>query len=90
MWGSNNPNWLLNGNFSSDELVSIMQTHIRGVMGHYAAQKSVVHVDVVNEAVCDPSDCTFKPADPWYPAVPNYVDLAFQTAATVQGGMLLF
>ena len=36
--------------------------------------------DVVNEAVADSGNETLKPAAPWYPAIPNYVDLAFQYA----------
>jgi len=73
-----NPDWLLNGGFSPAQLEGIMQAHIAAVGGRY--KDAFFCFDVVNEAVADSGNETLKPAAPWYPAIPNYVDLAFQYA----------
>jgi endo-1,4-beta-xylanase len=73
-----NPDWLINGKFTANELMGIMQNHISTVGARY--KDSFVCFDVVNEAVADSGNETLKPSPPWYPTIPNYVDLAFQYA----------
>jgi endo-1,4-beta-xylanase len=51
VWHSQNPNWLTQGNFSPDELASILHEHISNVVGKYAGQ--IYAWDVVNEAFND-------------------------------------
>jgi hypothetical protein len=86
-WGNNNPTkWLVDGNFHPGELRDILVEHVnttlRGIKAS-ADGESPYAWDVVNEA-CNqnPANATdfFKPADPCFPAVPNYVEVAFRTA----------
>ena len=78
-WGNDNPAWLETGSFSTFELKSILEEHITSVMQGVkaAAGKSPLAWDVVNEATN--STAFFKP-NRWYPAVPDYVDVAFRAA----------
>ena len=77
--------WLLNGRFSATELKAILGNHItrvmRGVRASATPSSSPLAWDVVNEAVqgntlapeapVNFSLGFFKPATPWFPAVPN-------------------
>jgi endo-1,4-beta-xylanase len=47
-WHQQNPSWLVDGRYSSDELARILEQHIRTVVGHYRGK--VFAWDVVNEA----------------------------------------
>jgi endo-1,4-beta-xylanase len=88
-WSQDNPSWLENGNYSPQQLTQILQNHISSVMGHYPGNE-IYAWDVVNEAVDDnPSQQLYKNCV-WYPAVPNYVDIAFQAARKANSGMKLF
>ncbi|MGC1371270.1 MAG: endo-1,4-beta-xylanase [Candidatus Sulfotelmatobacter sp.] len=49
VWGRDNPDWLVRGNFSSRQLSRLLHDHISRVMKHYAGQ--VFAWDVVNEAL---------------------------------------
>ena len=76
-----NPSWLVNGNYSQQQLIQILQNHITTVIQHYNNTPGVYSWDVVNEAVnSDPSKDGLYKTGTWYPAIPNYVDIAFQTA----------
>jgi endo-1,4-beta-xylanase len=48
-WQSFNPNWLINGSFTRDELIAILRDHIDTVAGRYRG--SIAAWDVVNEAL---------------------------------------
>ena len=74
-WHTENPGWLTNGNFTPPELSTILQEHITTVVGHYGNRAYCW--DVVNEAL---DDHGLKPSFPWYPALPNYLDIAFHAA----------
>ena len=88
-WGNDNPAWLETGSFSTFELKSILEEHITSVMQGVkaAAGKSPLAWDVVNEATN--STAFFKP-NRWYPAVPDYVDVAFRAARAADPDALLF
>ena len=89
-WGNNNPAWLEYGEFSSAELAEILRHHIYSVMrGVKAAANgtSPLAWDVVNEAANNTAP--FKP-NTWYPALPNYVDIAFRAAREADPDTLLF
>lgn len=88
-WGVYNPTWLTSGNFTGTQLQAILQNHINNVVAHYKGQ--LYSWDVVNEAVSDSATNTsyLKPSV-WYPAVPNYVDLAFQFAREADPNVKLF
>lgn len=88
VWGTYNPTWLTNGNFDNTTLVSIMQNHIANVAGNYVGQ--FYSWDVVNEAVSDSGSSILKPMDPWYPAVPDYIDIAFAAARATDAKVKLF
>ena len=49
VWDHNNPEWLVQGHFTSVQLSGLLQEHIAKVMKHYAGQ--VFAWDVVNEAL---------------------------------------
>ena len=82
-WHTENPSWL-NDTLTKDELIAALQSHITAVIGHYGTRAYAW--DVVNEAISDNvkpgglPNSSFKKAVPWYPQVPNYVDLAFLAA----------
>jgi len=88
-WGVYNPTWLTSGGFSAAQLQAILQNHITNVVGHYKGQ--LYSWDVVNEAVSDsPTNTSYLKPNVWYPAIPNYVDLAFQWAYAVDPTVKLF
>lgn len=76
VWGNQLPPWLIDGNFTRDEMIAILKDHIMTVVGHYRGQ--VGAWDVVNEAVDDNGSLknTF-----WLKAIgPGYIDMAFTWA----------
>lgn len=79
-WHTENPDWLINGHFNSTELIQILEDHITTVVSHYGTKAACW--DVVNEAL---DNNGLKPSAPWYPAVPNYIDVAFRAARKAGG-----
>uniref|UniRef100_A0A7S0J3K3 endo-1,4-beta-xylanase n=2 Tax=Calcidiscus leptoporus TaxID=127549 RepID=A0A7S0J3K3_9EUKA len=79
-WHTENPQWLLHGNFNASELRQILRQHIHAVVTRYGTR--ALAWDVVNEAV---DQNGLKPSAPWYPKVKDYIDVAF-TAAREAGG----
>eukprot|EP00727_Mastigamoeba_balamuthi_P009329 m51a1_g5018 putative endo- -beta-xylanase (338) ;mRNA; f:285639-286837 len=63
-----------------------MINHINGVLAHYKGK--VYAWDVVNEAVNDTAT-RLRNCD-WYPAVPDYIDVAFRTARAADPSTKLF
>jgi endo-1,4-beta-xylanase len=49
VWGRDNPDWLMQGNFTPQQLSRLLQNHISRVMKHYASR--VFAWDVINEAL---------------------------------------
>jgi endo-1,4-beta-xylanase len=49
VWGRNNPRWLAEGHFTSDQLSDLLHDHTTNVMKHYSG--AVFAWDVVNEAL---------------------------------------
>eukprot|EP01083_Nonionella_stella_P096945 272534_1 len=89
-WNNDNPPWLQNGNWTESELIQILQNHITTVMQHYGTN-SVYAWDVVNEAVNNnPTKDGLYRKGVWYPTVPNYVDIAFETARKANPDTKLF
>jgi len=88
-WGQSNPNWLQNGGFNGTRLQQLLQQYISNVTAHYKGK--VYSWDVVNEAVSDSATPTnYLKNTLWYPAVPNYIDLAFQWASQGDPNAKLF
>jgi len=88
-WGVDNPGWLQNGGFNGAELQSILENHIANVAGHYNGK--LLCWDVVNEAITD-DDSAPDPlkTNVWYPALPNYIDVAFNATRRADPLVKLF
>jgi endo-1,4-beta-xylanase len=84
VWASQVPSWVTGGGFTSAQLSTIMTTYINTVMQHYRSTFPgvVVAWEVVNEN-------TTTGAGTWG-AIPNYVQLAFQTARQADPNVALF
>jgi endo-1,4-beta-xylanase len=87
-WHTENPDWL-NAMSDPSELRLVLASHIGNMTAHYldapgGGALAYYAVDVVNEAVSDGGANVplFKNAKPWYPAVSDYVEVAFKAAAT--------
>jgi len=76
VWDWQNPDWLVEGNYTRDELISILREHIYTVVGRYRGQ--IAAWDVVNEAL----DADGNLGDTfWLRGIgPEYIPLAFQWA----------
>ncbi len=78
--------WLLEGDWTRDELVRILQDHVTTVVEHYKGQ--VVAWDVVNEAVADDGNLR---ENIWLTGIgPEYIDMAFHWAHQADPDALLF
>ena len=84
-WGESNPSWLTNGNFSAVQLKAILKNHIQNVVTYWKGK--LYSWDVVNEAFDSNGQLR---TNLWYPAIPNYIDLAFQYAAEADSNVKLF
>lgn len=93
VWDHNNPPWLTDGHFTSDQLSRLLHEHIATVMKHYAGE--VFAWDVVNEALDE--NGRFKDSM-WYnmPGIglagknSAYVEQAFRWAHEADPKALLF
>jgi endo-1,4-beta-xylanase len=89
-WGNDNPRWLLNADFSADQLRATLREHVTGVMRGVASETGSAPLawDVVNEAcgtAISANGSFFKPSL-WYPKVPDFVDVAFIAARKAAAG----
>jgi len=93
VWDHTNPEWLIQGQFTTAQMSQILQEHITTVIGHYAGQ--VFAWDVVNEAL----DENGRVKDsPWYnhPGIglsakgAAYIEQAFRWARQADRQALLF
>ncbi|MEL6231584.1 MAG: endo-1,4-beta-xylanase [Cyanobacteria bacterium J06627_3] len=76
VWHIDNPEWLEKGNFSRQQLLNILETHIKTVVGRYKGQIKVW--DVVNEVVDDNGNLRNSF---WLQKIgPEYIELAFKWA----------
>jgi len=88
-WGEGNPGWLTGGSWSQNDLTNILRSHVTTVVSRYGTKP--VCWDVVNEAVSDsPSGKNILKNNVWYPALPNYIDIAFQAARAANSQVKLF
>ena len=70
-WSLQNPDWLLDGTFSKDELAHILYNHIFILVHHYEGQ--LISMDAANEG--------FLGCGPWCPlGTDNYVRISFDAA----------
>jgi len=86
VWHKQNPQWLLNGNFSHDEILQILKEHIQTVVGRYRGR--IYAWDVVNEAIDDNSK---RRATFWSNALgADYIQQAFLWAREADPEAKLF
>lgn len=85
VWGEFNPQWI--SNLNPSQKLSALNNHVTTLVQRYA--RSSLCWDVVNEAVADQGPNLFK-SNVWYPDIPNYVDVAFQTARKASPTLKLF
>jgi endo-1,4-beta-xylanase len=86
VWYWQLPAWLTEGGFSREELMAILEDHIKTEVGHYRGR--IAAWDVVNEAVAD--DGTLRHTI-WRDTIgPEYVDMAFQWAHEADPDARLF
>ncbi|KAF2837759.1 glycoside hydrolase family 10 protein [Patellaria atrata CBS 101060] len=86
LWHNQLPDWLTSRNWTSPELVSILETHIAAVVGHY---KGLCYAwDVVNEAFNE--DGTFR-STIWLDTIgPSYIETAFKAVAAADPDAKLY
>ncbi|HEY9666149.1 MAG TPA: endo-1,4-beta-xylanase [Coleofasciculaceae cyanobacterium] len=76
VWHYSLPKWINEGNFSRDELIEILRTHIKTLVGRYRGQIPVW--DVLNEAIN--RDGSLRDTI-WLRNIgPEYIDMAFRWA----------
>ena len=93
LWDHNNPQWLIEGEFTPEQMSQLLQEHIHRVMQRYAGQ--VFAWDVVNEALDENGRCKDSP---WYnrPGIgfagegTAYIEQAFRWAHEADPTALLF
>ena len=80
VWYSANPKWFDDGQFTRDEMITIMQDHVTALVGKYAG--TITEWVVVNEPYRD-IDIYAKQIGP------EYIDLAFQAARAANPSAVL-
>ncbi len=80
------PDWVTNGQFTRQEWIQILCTHIKSVVGHYRGQ--IYAWDVVNEAVNQ--DGTLRNTFWMSKLGPEHIAMAFQWAREADPGARLF
>jgi endo-1,4-beta-xylanase len=93
VWGRDNPDWLTGGQFTEQQLRSLLHRHIERVMKHYAGE--VFAWDVVNEALDEQGEVRDSI---WYnqPGIgfagqgTAYLEQVFRWAHKANPGALLF
>lgn len=77
IWHNQIPGWLVNGNFTRDQVIDIMREHIFTLVGRYRG--IVMAWDVVNEAIDDSNGAMRNSF--WNQRIgPEYIRLAFEFA----------
>ncbi|KAI0597548.1 carbohydrate-binding module family 1 protein [Biscogniauxia sp. FL1348] len=86
VWYSQLPSWVSSGSWTTDQMTSIINTHISNEVGHYKGQ--CYSWDVVNEALND--DGTYR-SNIFYTVLgESYIPLAFEAAAAADPDAKLY
>ncbi|NEO26553.1 MAG: endo-1,4-beta-xylanase [Kamptonema sp. SIO4C4] len=86
VWHSALPKWLTEGDWTREEAMAILETHIKTVVGRYRGQ--IAAWDVVNEAIT--ADGELRDSF-WLREIgPDYIELAFRWAKEADPNALLF
>jgi endo-1,4-beta-xylanase len=87
VWHNQLPSWLTAGNFTREELITILQDHIKTVVGRYKGR--IAAWDVVNEAFLDNGG--YRTESFWYQKLgTDYIKLAFQFTAEADPSAKLY
>jgi endo-1,4-beta-xylanase len=89
-WVHQNPDWLVNGDYTREQWIEILRDHIQTVVGHYKdyGGSTVYAWDVVNEAIQGDGAMVNSI---WLEKIgPEYIPLAFQVAHEADPEALLF
>lgn len=87
VWHNQQPGWLDESRYTSEEIAAILENHIRTVVGRYKGR--IQEWDVVNEAIPDSGDVLRDTI--WLRALgPDYIAKAFQWAHEADPDALLF
>lgn len=81
VWHSQLPSWLTDGEWTEEELITIMKTHITTVINHYEEEYpgQITKWDVVNEAIVGDGS---RRSSIWQETIGDeYIRIAFETAA---------
>ncbi|KAI1489125.1 carbohydrate-binding module family 1 protein [Biscogniauxia mediterranea] len=86
VWYSQLPSWVSSGSWTTDQMTSIINTHIANEVGHYKGQ--CYSWDVVNEALNE--DGTYR-SNIFYTVLgESYIPLAFEAAAAADPDAKLY
>ncbi|HUF08997.1 MAG TPA: endo-1,4-beta-xylanase [Rhodothermales bacterium] len=86
VWHQQNPFWLTSGSFTRAQLMSILEEHIKAVVGRYRGR--IGKWDVVNEGIADNGSMR---QSLWFERIgPEYIELAFQWAHEADPDALLY
>lgn len=78
VWHTQVPDWMEELSGTREEMIDVLETHIRTVAGRYAGR--MASWDVVNEAFDDETPAGWR-STIWYEGIgPEYVELAFRAA----------
>ena len=84
VWQADLPEWVRRGNFSRDELIDVMQKHIKGLMSPYRGK--VDQWLVVNESYLSP----YRPNDLFYKTIGmEYIEIVFRVAREADPSAIL-
>jgi len=89
-WNKWQPDWIMSTSLSASQKRTILKEHITRVINRYKSRGPGFYTwDVVNEAIADgQTDMTgykLKKLGPWYPDIPDYLEVAFKAADTARG-----
>ena len=93
-WHQSLPAWVENGNFPRDEAISLLQDHIRNVVGRWKGR--IREWDVVNEVIRDgltgqPGENPRRDNSAWEQSIgEDWVEFAFRAADEADPDALLF
>ncbi|HSM83711.1 MAG TPA: endo-1,4-beta-xylanase [Nodosilinea sp.] len=86
VWHEALPDWLNDGDWTRDQLIALLEHHIKTLVGRYRGQ--IVAWDVVNEAIAD--DGTLRDSF-WLRGIgPDYIAMAFRWAHEADPSAQLF